>query len=309
MVLVEELLDYENDSILESKAQKANNEESSVDASSKAHESIRCAYCNDTKPRNRCPLCRDIWYCSQGCQKADWKTHKKSCARKFDRPKPNKVQNPCVKCGKPGLKQSGPDWFCSDTCLHYNLSDWTNRVKKAINSESNCAPAPSDEQRPSPPPDATRVTNFLKHQLNTASAPAAASTKDRVTDLLENQLNAQSTPAAASIKDDKRLFDFISGQCNSSASPEIPNATRNIEESKRIAELINKADGSACKNLPDPENTKKVSEFLKQKSQQDSTLDNHRGYIQNMTNIMNMVKEAEEGQREKDKSFKLDEME
>ena len=31
--------------------------------------------------RNRCSRCEDAWYCSRECQKADWKEHKKNCAR------------------------------------------------------------------------------------------------------------------------------------------------------------------------------------------------------------------------------------
>lgn len=39
-----------------------------------------CAKChNVTKPLLQCTRCHDARYCSKGCQKADWKTHKAHC--------------------------------------------------------------------------------------------------------------------------------------------------------------------------------------------------------------------------------------
>ncbi|KAB8209300.1 hypothetical protein BDV34DRAFT_232543 [Aspergillus parasiticus] len=38
---------------------------------------------NDTTLK-RCAKCKTQWYCSRECQKADWKTHKKTCGKNAD---------------------------------------------------------------------------------------------------------------------------------------------------------------------------------------------------------------------------------
>ena len=43
-----------------------------------------CAFCEESPLRaaftlSRCGKCRQVCYCSAGCQKAHWKLHKKSC--------------------------------------------------------------------------------------------------------------------------------------------------------------------------------------------------------------------------------------
>jgi len=48
------------------------------------NEEAQCSKCNKkqselTIPLKRCAKCQTCLYCSRDCQKADWKTHKKSC--------------------------------------------------------------------------------------------------------------------------------------------------------------------------------------------------------------------------------------
>lgn len=38
-----------------------------------------CAHCEATDCRKRCSYCKDVYYCSPECQKADWKIHKHAC--------------------------------------------------------------------------------------------------------------------------------------------------------------------------------------------------------------------------------------
>ena len=42
-----------------------------------------CSHCkkagSEQAPLKRCTRCRSAWYCNRDCQKADWKTHKKTC--------------------------------------------------------------------------------------------------------------------------------------------------------------------------------------------------------------------------------------
>lgn len=38
-----------------------------------------CANCQNTVSKRKCACCRTTYYCSDECQKTDWKTHKKIC--------------------------------------------------------------------------------------------------------------------------------------------------------------------------------------------------------------------------------------
>ncbi|CAF0769184.1 unnamed protein product [Brachionus calyciflorus] len=38
-----------------------------------------CATCSKENAKYRCGNCKKSWYCSQECQKADWKSHKPKC--------------------------------------------------------------------------------------------------------------------------------------------------------------------------------------------------------------------------------------
>ena len=42
----------------------------------------KCSGCEAQKPRTdlkRCSECKDVWYCSVECQRADWQSHRKLC--------------------------------------------------------------------------------------------------------------------------------------------------------------------------------------------------------------------------------------
>merc|ERR1712166_879956 len=44
-----------------------------------------CAHCGDSGPQLlRCSRCKQVWYCTQKCQKAGWKQHKKDCGQQAD---------------------------------------------------------------------------------------------------------------------------------------------------------------------------------------------------------------------------------
>merc|ERR1712166_136397 len=44
-----------------------------------------CAHCGDSGPQLlRCSRCKEVWYCTQKCQKAGWKQHKKDCGQQAD---------------------------------------------------------------------------------------------------------------------------------------------------------------------------------------------------------------------------------
>lgn len=49
---------------------------------------------SDTSPLKRCAKCKTGWYCSRECQKADWETHKKTCARDAAPSNADKNSNP-----------------------------------------------------------------------------------------------------------------------------------------------------------------------------------------------------------------------
>src|SRR5580704_15856692 len=40
-----------------------------------------CGVC-EQKTKSRCARCRQVYYCSQSCQKKDWKSHKQTCTQK-----------------------------------------------------------------------------------------------------------------------------------------------------------------------------------------------------------------------------------
>jgi hypothetical protein len=46
----------------------------------------KCASCNELEPIDekflRCSNCLAVLYCSKGCQKEDWKNHKKECKKR-----------------------------------------------------------------------------------------------------------------------------------------------------------------------------------------------------------------------------------
>ncbi len=38
-----------------------------------------CATCGDSAPSKKCGRCQKMYYCSRGCQKSHWRTHKLTC--------------------------------------------------------------------------------------------------------------------------------------------------------------------------------------------------------------------------------------
>lgn len=46
---------------------------------SKQTINTQCAYCKKTECTKWCAACRKVYYCSEACQKKDWRNHKNSC--------------------------------------------------------------------------------------------------------------------------------------------------------------------------------------------------------------------------------------
>jgi hypothetical protein len=96
-----------------------------------------CAYCNDSGTQV-CSLCREMFYCSRGCQQAHWKTHRRVCSRRYE-PPPRvaaPVQNPCVRCGKEGVMQSTGCWYCSHECCSGEVNDLTAKLRQGMSAHS-----------------------------------------------------------------------------------------------------------------------------------------------------------------------------
>lgn len=95
-----------------------------------------CAYCSEPASSKVCSLCRDVAYCSKGCQQAHWKVHRKECTRKHaPLPKdPPRIENPCFRCGKQGILQSSGSWYCSHDCCSSNVNDLTSQIRQ-LNSQ------------------------------------------------------------------------------------------------------------------------------------------------------------------------------
>src|SRR5262249_25618406 len=52
----------------------------------------KCERCGKEGPNfPRCGRCKEVYYCSQDCQKKHWTQHKADCIRPEDRPKPPDV--------------------------------------------------------------------------------------------------------------------------------------------------------------------------------------------------------------------------
>lgn len=117
-----------------------------------------CAYCSSPGSSKRCTLCQEVWYCSQGCQQAHWKEHKKTCSRKHTPPPAPAVkpENPCIKCGKPAKKQLGGDWFCSHDCCGSKLNELTSKIK-TLGQPSEAKKAQEAENK--------RIMDFVKGKL------------------------------------------------------------------------------------------------------------------------------------------------
>lgn len=43
-----------------------------------------CANCKEKISKRKCPCCRNVYYCSEDCQKTDWKTHREECVSVAD---------------------------------------------------------------------------------------------------------------------------------------------------------------------------------------------------------------------------------
>jgi hypothetical protein len=88
-----------------------------------------CVICKSTKSIKKCSRCRKVPYCSQACQKADWKEHKKVCKEVTTKEK-SYVDITYLRCNackelKPNsfycpLCKSTP--YCSQDC---QKSDWS----------------------------------------------------------------------------------------------------------------------------------------------------------------------------------------
>ncbi|EXJ91678.1 hypothetical protein A1O3_00228 [Capronia epimyces CBS 606.96] len=62
----------------------------------------QCAACRKTTNLKRCAKCKTTQYCSQECQKTDWKEHKKSCSKNA----PDR-SNPSFSTGGSGRASAG----------------------------------------------------------------------------------------------------------------------------------------------------------------------------------------------------------
>eukprot|EP00929_Paragymnodinium_shiwhaense_P007152 TRINITY_DN111094_c0_g1_i1.p1 TRINITY_DN111094_c0_g1~~TRINITY_DN111094_c0_g1_i1.p1 ORF type:complete len:297 (+),score=70.83 TRINITY_DN111094_c0_g1_i1:89-892(+) len=180
MVVVEEITEEDN--------VKASEKAAGVAPSNNPNDGGKaCAYCGDPKAFSWCPLCHEAFYCSAGCQKADWKKHKNVCSKKFA-PKETKatIQNPCVRCGKEGKRESHGEWFCSNDCMGANFSDLTARISAAANNKPQAVKHSHDESQKL----IEQIRNLEKTAAETARELKAKETLDAETLKVQEMLKA-----------------------------------------------------------------------------------------------------------------------
>ena len=76
---------------------------------------VYCANCNQTDAKFHCGKCKKVHYCSQDCQKADWKHHRQTCGED------DSVKPTCGLCGAEGTRMNSltrttccNNWICQD---------------------------------------------------------------------------------------------------------------------------------------------------------------------------------------------------
>jgi len=243
-----------------------------------------CAYCGSAGSSKRCAFCRDVIYCSPGCQQADWGEHRKACVRKFKQPpapvKPAKPQNPCVKCGKAGTKELGSQWFCSHECCGTSLNDLTSQIK-ALAQPSEASRATSAENQ--------RIMDFVNSKLQdpplqvVASGPDSSSNESpagdaatlaKVRQLLGASMDDATTlqkvrelvqreeqsppPDAATVRN---VQELVAGGKKDDECKKLKTQRREAKESKR---LMNFVQGVLSKEPPRAPPDHQVDETLKQ---------------------------------------------
>eukprot|EP00927_Polykrikos_kofoidii_P058950 TRINITY_DN5387_c0_g2_i1.p1 TRINITY_DN5387_c0_g2~~TRINITY_DN5387_c0_g2_i1.p1 ORF type:complete len:308 (+),score=62.66 TRINITY_DN5387_c0_g2_i1:54-926(+) len=227
-----------------------------------------CALCGESRlSPKRCSLCREVFYCSPGCQKSHWSSeHNRTCPRIF-KPPPTaskKVENPCVKCGKPGTKQNSGVWYCSNECYGREMDILTKSIKRAANPESKYSNS-----------NDAAVSSFITSVLEknpVADVPtqlSASDDNDRLRNLIKqadskevwqqegNTPHAGTTPTGS----DDRLRDIISKADTSNSKKVSVDALRekerwHLNEMNRLKEQIKEAEeASATEHLDSPKQT------------------------------------------------------
>jgi len=92
-----------------------------------------CTYCATPGSSKRCSLCREVAYCSLGCQQAHWREHKAICSRRFPAPAPAPALAPgnlCTRCGKEGKLLVSGQWLCSHDCCCSEFSSLTESIRR-----------------------------------------------------------------------------------------------------------------------------------------------------------------------------------
>jgi len=203
-----------------------------------------CAYCGSASS-SWCPLCHDVFYCSPGCQKVDWKSHKRSCSREFQ-PKaavPNNIENPCIRCGKEGRHNSSGNWFCSHDCLGDNLSDLSARVAHAANAKPESIKHAAQESN--------RIADLIKSAGKTSDSPTRQSQQTQNERLLDLIKSSEKKAEQKSSAPDKRLEEMIRA------------SERPTEEAQdnRLKDLISKSEWQAEDRTKAPD--KRLEEVIR----------------------------------------------
>lgn len=208
-----------------------------------------CAYCSEAASSKVCSLCRDVAYCSKGCQQAHWRVHRKECTRKHaPLPKdPPRIENPCVRCGKQGILKSSGSWYCSHDCCSSNVDDLTSQIRQ-LNSQRR------DDHEARRSLDAKEAMDCCSGGVDgLASQIRQLNGLRREDHEARRSLEAKESHAA---KEFARIKDFIASSCSAPA-PSVkpaeesrPQVRDPNEHIRRLIESQNRKAGGACEPAP-----------------------------------------------------------
>eukprot|EP00930_Biecheleria_cincta_P067467 TRINITY_DN5408_c0_g2_i1.p1 TRINITY_DN5408_c0_g2~~TRINITY_DN5408_c0_g2_i1.p1 ORF type:complete len:290 (-),score=56.24 TRINITY_DN5408_c0_g2_i1:80-949(-) len=219
-----------------------------------ASEAHQCAYCSDPGSSKWCSLCREVAYCSKGCQQAHWKIHRRSCSKRFEAsPKePARVENPCVRCGKKGVLKSSEKWYCSHDCCGRDLTDLTSNISKLANHGYASAEVK----------EANRIKDFI-------SAHSTSAQKSKAEKQCPNESGklADDKCESAEAKEVNRIKDFITTQ----SAPTQKKKSKAEKQLKSAHETANK-EQQKLKDLI--QSCSEPAEAAKLKTEKDSLYEN-----------------------------------